>query len=350
MPLASLPKNHVGSDLIEGDLILSIDGNCVRNTTLECAVNTLLAEDVELTSLLVQDGGDRLNRLRLGADGDSFFLRVNIDRSMENKDELDLKSGDVVFVDKTMLMGKKGRWRAWKVDKEGRQREHGAIPSSTSVYQAIRNNRYVNPYPKKVYEWVEKLDTKVKRPVLLFGALVEPFLQMLVDESDKFSIVARESLTASFDEIAALLADKVLIDSKQSEDAYNLYHVISTAHIMDITAQGLHCVLQVDQSSIDRLKKCRMFPIVVKVRFKSAKQLKDVNEHVCGAKISSKEAKQLIEKDLKIDKDLDGAVTLVVPSHNNVNFMLTHALLQLKKLIEDEQKKIIWVQRKVEED
>ncbi|EGT37839.1 hypothetical protein CAEBREN_26347 [Caenorhabditis brenneri] len=345
-----LAEKSVGSELLEGDLILSIDGNCVRNTTLECAVNTLMADDTELTSLLVQDGGDRLNRLRLGADGDSFFLRVNIDRSMENKDELELKCGDVVFVDKTMLMGKTGRWRAWKVDKEGRQREHGAIPSSTTVYQAIRANRYANPFPKKAYEWVEKLDTKVKRPVLLFGAVVEPFLQMLVDESDKFSIVARESLTASFDEVSALLKDKVLIDSKQNDDVYDLYHVISTAHIMDITAQGLHCVLQVDQSAIDRLKRCRLFPILVKIRFKSVKQLKDINEHICGEKISSKEAKQLIEKDLKIEKDLDGSVTLVVPSHNNVSFMMTHAVLQLKKLIEDEQKKIVWVQRKVDEE
>ncbi|CAL2040736.1 unnamed protein product [Caenorhabditis brenneri] len=345
-----LAEKSVGSELLEGDLILSIDGNCVRNTTLECAVNTLMADDTELTSLLVQDGGDRLNRLRLGADGDSFFLRVNIDRSMENKDELELKCGDVVFVDKTMLMGKTGRWRAWKVDKEGRQREHGAIPSSTTVYQAIRANRYANPFPKKAYEWVEKLDTKVKRPVLLFGAVVEPFLQMLVDESDKFSIVARESLTASFDEVSALLKDKVLIDSKQNDDVYDLYHVISTAHIMDITAQGLHCVLQVDQSAIERLKRCRLFPILVKIRFKSVKQLKDINEHICGEKISSKEAKQLIEKDLKIEKDLDGSVTLVVPSHNNVSFMMTHAVLQLKKLIEDEQKKIVWVQRKVDEE
>ncbi|CAI2350054.1 unnamed protein product [Caenorhabditis sp. 36 PRJEB53466] len=348
-----LAEKSVGSELLEGDLILSIDGNCVRNTTLECAVNTLLADDVELASLLVQDGGDRLNRLRLGADGDSFFLRINIDRSIENKEGLDFKSGDVVFVDKTLQPGKKGRWRAWKVDKEGRQREHGDIPSSTSLYQSIRSNSRFGTAsinPKKAYEWVEKLDTKVRRPVLLFGALVEPFIQMLVDDSDKFSIVARESLTASFDEVSALVRDKVLIDSKQNPDVYDLYHVISTAHIMDITAQGLHCVLHVEQAAIERLRKCRMYPILVMIRFKNGKQLKDVNEHICGEKISSKDAKKLLDQDQKLEKDLEGAVTLLVPSHNNVSFMLTHAILQLKKLIEDEQKRIVWVQRKVDEE
>ncbi|CAI5447992.1 unnamed protein product [Caenorhabditis angaria] len=340
-----LAEKSIGGDLLEGDLILEIDGNCVRNTTLECAVNTLWADDDELTRVLIQDGGDRLNRLRLGADGDSFFLRVNIDRSVEHKDELELKAGDVVFVDKTLYLGKKGRWRAWKVDKEGRQREHGAIPSSTTIAQSIRSNRCSNPFPKKAYEWVEKLDTKIRRPVLVFGALVDPFIQLLVDESEKFSQIPRESLNATFEEVSDLLRDLVLIDSQQNEEVYDLYHVISTARVIDYTNQGLHCVLQVDQAAVDRLKKCRIFPIIVKLRFKSVKQLKDINEHICGEKLSSKEAKQIIEKDLK---DLDGAVTLVVPNHNNVSFMLTHAVLQLKKIVEEEQRKTVWVQRKIE--
>lgn len=44
-----------------------------------------------------------------------------------------------MFIDKTMFMGERGRWRAWKVDREGRQRENGLIPSATlmeSQYKA----------------------------------------------------------------------------------------------------------------------------------------------------------------------------------------------------------------------
>ncbi|CAB3409011.1 unnamed protein product [Caenorhabditis bovis] len=345
-----IAETSVAPDLLEGDLILEIDGKCVRNTTLESAVTTLMSDDDDITRLLVQDGGDRLNRLRLGADGDSFFLRVNIDRNVENKDELELKAGDVVFVDKTMYLGKKGRWRAWKVDKEGRQREHGAIPSSSSVYQSIRTNRMSNPYPRKAYEWVEKLDTKIKRPILLFGALLEPFVQMLTEESDKFALPPTESINASFDEITSLIREHVIIDSKQNDENDQLHHVIFASQIRDITTQGLHCVLHVDPVAIERLRQCGIYPIIIKIRFKSAKQLKDINEHVCGEKITSKEGKQLIEKDLKLEKEIDGAVTLVVPSHNSATFMLSHSLLQLKKMIEDEQKKTVWIQRKTDND
>lgn len=79
-------------------------------------------------------------------------MRINVDRNSENKDELDIKAvctalrlpiyeaglnrilqGEIVFVDNTMFMGQRGKWRAWKVDREGRQRENGIIPSATHM-------------------------------------------------------------------------------------------------------------------------------------------------------------------------------------------------------------------------
>lgn len=108
-------------DLQEGDLILEIDGFNVRGATLEEATEALLESLSEMADLLIEDGGDRLNRLRLGADGDAVYVRVNVDRNSENKDELDIRAGEIVFVDKTVFMGQRGRWRAWKMDREGRQ-------------------------------------------------------------------------------------------------------------------------------------------------------------------------------------------------------------------------------------
>ncbi|KAJ1370763.1 hypothetical protein KIN20_032568 [Parelaphostrongylus tenuis] len=84
-------------ELQEGDLILEIDGFNVRGATLEEATEALLESLSEMAELHVEDGGDRLNRLRLGADGDSFYVRINVDRSSENKDELDIKAGEIVF-------------------------------------------------------------------------------------------------------------------------------------------------------------------------------------------------------------------------------------------------------------
>lgn len=79
-------------DLQEGDLILQIDGYDVRGSTLEEATEALLESLSEIADLLIEDGGDRLNRLRLGADGDAVFVRVNVDRNSENKDELDIRA------------------------------------------------------------------------------------------------------------------------------------------------------------------------------------------------------------------------------------------------------------------
>ncbi len=85
---------------------MEIDGYNVRGATLEEAYEALRESLSENAELLIEDGwilsvlrflfltsgGDRLNRLRLGADGDSFYVRVKIDRNSENKDELPLKA------------------------------------------------------------------------------------------------------------------------------------------------------------------------------------------------------------------------------------------------------------------
>ncbi|KAK6048248.1 hypothetical protein COOONC_14247 [Cooperia oncophora] len=132
--------------------------------------------------------GDRLNRLRLGADGDSFYVRINVDRNSENKDELDIKAGEIVFVDNTMFMGQRGKWRAWKVDREGRQRENGIIPSATHMERSdLRGKKAKNrmTLTRPIYERVERVSSSKRRPIVLFGPLLTPFIQTLLDDSSK---------------------------------------------------------------------------------------------------------------------------------------------------------------------
>lgn len=63
--------------------------------------------------------------------GDSFYVRVLVDRQAENIDELSYKAGDILRVDNTVFNGVTGLWRAWLVDQEGRERSCGVIPSKT---------------------------------------------------------------------------------------------------------------------------------------------------------------------------------------------------------------------------
>lgn len=46
--------------------------------------------------------------------------------------------------------------------------------------------------------------------------------------------------------------------------------------------QGRHGILNVTVGALDRLQHMQMHPIIVVVRMKSAKQLKEMHEHITG--------------------------------------------------------------------
>lgn len=62
--------------------------------------------------------------------GDSFYIRVGFDRSLDlNESELSFGKDDVLYVDNTMFRGVSGHWRAWKLDEYGHRLQCGIIPS-----------------------------------------------------------------------------------------------------------------------------------------------------------------------------------------------------------------------------
>ncbi|CAJ0937426.1 unnamed protein product, partial [Mesorhabditis belari] len=189
------PQNP-DNTIYAGDLILEVDGMDVRTATLEIATAYLTEGTSELVGLFVDGGGDRLEKIRAGTDGDGFYVRINVDRIGENGDELDIKAGEIVYVDNTLFMGQKGRWRAWKVDREGRQRQCGIIPSAELVHRdrGRQKGRYNAPKltrgtpsllgaVRAVYERVERVAASEKRPILLVGPYTAPFTQTLLDDA-----------------------------------------------------------------------------------------------------------------------------------------------------------------------
>ncbi|VDK35003.1 unnamed protein product [Anisakis simplex] len=97
--------------------------------------------------------------------------------------------GEIVYVDNTLFMGVNGRWRAWRVDHEGRQRQCGIIPSEWRVQEeeASRQRRSkgrisdMKPL-KHLYERVERVPSSQRRPLVLVSAYLAPFMQALIDE------------------------------------------------------------------------------------------------------------------------------------------------------------------------
>uniref|UniRef100_A0A183GDZ0 PDZ domain-containing protein n=1 Tax=Heligmosomoides polygyrus TaxID=6339 RepID=A0A183GDZ0_HELPZ len=334
-------------ELQEGDLILEIDGYNVRGATLEEATEALLESLSEMAQLHVEDGGDRLNRLRLGADGDSFYVRINVDRNSENKDELDIKAGEIVFVDNTMFMGQRGKWRAWKVDREGRQRENGIIPSATHMERTdVRGKKAKNriTLTRPIYERVERVSSSRRRPIVLFGPLLTPIIQALLDDSSKFSHCVPECRALQSMEVDRLLASCELIEARRRE---TLYDVITAPAIQHFAEMGIHCIVDVSPSGIQRLHSLRIYPIVIRVKFKSAKQIKDVKEDFCGEKITTKQAKDLIDKASAVEKELDAvncsASVVMASSQGPARVVVKNVCQQIVALIEHEQKKTIWM-------
>lgn len=65
-----------------------------------------------------------------------------------------------------------------------------------------------------------------------------------------------------------------------------------------IFSQNRHCLLDVSISAIERLKRIQIYPIVLLLRFKSARQIKEIKD-----KMSEKIAKEMYEHALKLESD-----------------------------------------------
>lgn len=73
---------------------------------------------------------------------------------------------------------------------------------------------------------------------------------------------------------------------------------------MSFQNQNRHCLLDVCISAVERLKRIQIYPIVLLLRFKSAKQIKEIKDsRYCNDKTSAKAAKEMYEHALKLESD-----------------------------------------------
>ncbi|CAJ0937746.1 unnamed protein product, partial [Mesorhabditis belari] len=350
------PQNP-DNTIYAGDLILEVDGMDVRTATLEIATAYLTEGTSELVGLFVDGGGDRLEKIRAGTDGDGFYVRINVDRIGENGDELDIKAGEIVYVDNTLFMGQKGRWRAWKVDREGRQRQCGIIPSAELVHRdrGRQKGRYNAPKltrgtpsllgaVRAVYERVERVAASEKRPILLVGPYTAPFTQTLLDDApNKFTQCVAECRALSQSEVERMLAAGEIIEARRRDQ---LFDVVSVAALQQQIDQGMHCLIDVSPSAINRLHALRIYPIVIQIKFKNSKQIKELCDEN-GEKIQSKAAKEWLERGQNEERLLEALdchqATVLVSPHHAVRTLVKHVCQQVVAHVEHEQRKTLWV-------
>ncbi|TRY80421.1 hypothetical protein TCAL_04803 [Tigriopus californicus] len=249
--------------LRSAEQILEYNGVNLRQATAEQAAYEL-AKPAEKVSLFVQYNPDKYNLVK-DQPGDSYYVRAMFDRIVDiNTDpsQLAFRKDDILFIDNTMYNGVPGNWSAWIVD----------------------------------------VDDLVTRPVLIVGPLADAVLEKLIsDYPHKFTRCDPRVTSWNSENIERALMTNNVIEYKRRGTQYEC---ITVEAIKDVCERNQHCILNVHLEVVERLHQNHIYPIVLLIKFKSVKQIKEVKVPTMSAdRISQKDAKNIFEHTQKLEGD-----------------------------------------------
>ncbi|XP_014776830.2 disks large homolog 5 [Octopus bimaculoides] len=157
---------------------------------------------------------------------------------------------------------------------------------------------------------VEKNEGSAIRPVILLAPLAEPLINKLTAESpDKFCKCDITTLENNAQNIEKGQAEGFILECYKRENYCECYTVSSVKRICD---KNCHCLLNVSPEAIDRLHRQQIFPIVLLVKQKTPKQIREVRDvQFWTEKISSKNSKERFEQFQKIEHDYRHLITVL---------------------------------------
>lgn len=374
--------------LLAGDLILEYNGVSMKNKTKEDAYLELL-KPAETITFKVQNYADNLDAVR-ECPGDGFFIRALYERVAEMEQELSFKKDDILYVEDTLPNGNFGFWMAWQLDESAQKLEKGQIPSkymmdqefyrrhsmadmkdengtSKTLSAAARRSFFRRRLKHKrsgskdgkdmtaldaistdslpitedgvslMYQRVQKVECSSPRPVLILGPLVEACKDMLEKEAPtKFCRCLPEIMKASQQAIERGVKDCVFIDYKRRSGHFD---VTTVASIKEITEKDCHCLLDIAPHAIERLHMVHIYPIIIFIRYKNAKQIKEQKDPLyLRDKLSQKHSKEQFEAAQKIEQDYSRFFTGIVQG-GSVSYICT----QIMTIVEQEQSKVLWI-------
>uniref|UniRef100_A0AAQ4Q7L5 Discs, large homolog 5b (Drosophila), tandem duplicate 1 n=1 Tax=Gasterosteus aculeatus aculeatus TaxID=481459 RepID=A0AAQ4Q7L5_GASAC len=364
------------------------NGICMKNKTKEEAYLEML-KPAETITFKVQNCVDNLPAIK-ESPGDGFFIRALYERVAEVEQELSFKKDDILFVEDTLPNGNFGYWTAWQLDENAQRLEKGQIPSKYMMDQefyrrhsaadvkddngtgktlsaAARRSFFRRRLKHKrsgskdgkelmtldgistdslpinedgvslMYQRVQRVQGSFPRPVVVLGPLVEASKDMLVKEvPDQFCRCLPEIMKASQQAIERGVKDCVFIDYKRRSGHFD---VTTVASIKEIAEKDCHCLLDIAPHAIERLHSVHIYPIVIFVRYKNAKQIKEQKDPLyLRDKLSQKHSKEQYEAALKVEQEYSRFFTGVVQG-GSVAFICT----QIMTIVEQEQSKVLWI-------
>ncbi|XP_067828642.1 disks large homolog 5a isoform X6 [Heptranchias perlo] len=375
--------------LVRGDKVLEYNGTDMRNVTAEQAYVEML-KPTEAISVKAQYRIEEFNKIKDEA-GDGFYIRALYDRVAEVEHDLTFKKDDILYVDDTLPQGNFGYWMAWQLDENAQKLERGQIPSKYMMDQEFcrrhsmsevkdengsvktlsaaarrsffrrkqkhkRNNSkdgkemlaldaistdsipLLEDCGSLAYQRVQKIECTSPRPVLILGPLVDAVKDMLVkDSSGKFCRCPLEVMKASQQAIERGVADYLFIDYKRRSGHFD---VTTVASIKEITEKDCHCLLDIAPHAIERLHRIHIYPIVIFIRYKNLKQIKEQKDPIFlrDKGTQKKHSKEQFEAAQKIEQEYSKFFTGIVQGGS-----LPYICTQIMTIVDQEQNKVLWI-------
>ncbi|XP_058155283.1 disks large homolog 5 isoform X2 [Dasypus novemcinctus] len=375
--------------LVPGDLLLEYGSLDVRSKTVE-EVYVEMLKPKDSVRLKVQYRPEEFTRIK-GLPGDSFYIRALYDRLAEVEHELSFKKDDILYIDDTLPQGTFGYWMAWQLDENAQKIQRGQIPSKYVMDQefsrrlsmsevkddnnaaktlsaaarrsffrrkhkhkrsgskegrdllaldAFSNDSiplFEDPASSLAYQRVQKVECTSLRPVLVLGPLLDVVKEMLVNEAPgKFCRCPLEVMKASQQAIERGVKDCLFVDYKRRSGHFD---VTTVASIKEITEKNRHCLLDVAPHAIERLHNMHIYPIVIFIHYKSAKQIKEQRDPIyLRDKVTQRHSKEQFETAQKIEQEYGRYFTGVVQGG-----ALSSICTQILATVNQEQNKVLWI-------
>ncbi|XP_051968921.1 disks large homolog 5-like isoform X2 [Xyrauchen texanus] len=371
-----------------GDIILECNSVSVKNKTAE-EVYLEILKPAETITLRVQNRLEHFRRIK-DTPGDGFYIRALFDHVGELEHELTFKKDDILYVDDTLPMGNFGYWLAWQLDENAQKLVQGHVPSKCMIDQdsqrrfsvtdskddsgsgkalsavarrsffrrKLKHKRnsskdgrdapaadaistdsmpYMEDCLSVAYQRVQKVESTNRRPVLILGPLVEPVKDMLLREAPgKYCRCLPEGMKATQQAIERGVKDCLFIDYKRRSGHFD---VTTVASVKEMTDKDCHCLLDIAPHAIERLHVVNIYPIVIFIRYKNAKQIKEQKDPVyLRDKVSQKHSKEQFDSAQRIEQDYSKYFTGVVQGGS-----LSSICTQVMAIVDQEQNKVLWI-------
>ncbi|XP_028405044.1 disks large homolog 5-like isoform X2 [Dendronephthya gigantea] len=362
-----------------GDQILEFNGFDFTAVTLEHATLELCKPSEKIT-MRAQYNPAKYNVIK-DHPGDSLYVRAMFDNPATHKDQLSFKKDDILYITDTLYNGHVGNWKAWVVNKEdAQQRECGMIPSRMKADQIVLLRLSVaqgDPEHNKLagrrsffrrskkgshsytvshsressdtsvstftelgvasYQNVERLDTHHPRPVIILGPLADVVSKKLATGAPyKFTLCHNQLVSSSEMEIKKGVSEGAYLDYVFKDGQF---YVTLMSAVREDLDKVKHSILEVSPLAIEKLRSQRIYPIVLFLKFKSAKHIKEQRDakHL-QQKVSTKDARAMYENSVRMEHEFRSEFTAVIPG-SNINAFFS----QIQDIVDEQQKKTLWI-------